>query len=401
MDLPDLYYFNPACEIEIADGKPFYKPPKNPLALENDLELLPMVFARSQDYVAVSQIPSYGFVANLRGLFNVNPVLKSDLGQGKFKDFSFGKFVPWGISPRILNFKDNIGASFSSEYLSSPVSSFEIVHKQLFNRISSARIAAEFINNTSDKDLYINEKQLPVMARSVEKAIDFLKLHNSDNNEGTVFKVPVSSSGRGVRIFRRNSIDDNLIQWLSSVINDFGYVMCENFFNRVSDFSFHFDIQKSDIVYCGVSVFSTSENGYYLSSVIPTEEDALFAVNGFSKDIISKTADLLAECLKKSEFFSSYRGRLGVDCLTYLENGKLKINPCLEINCRLSMGAVAMSLQRIVREGRKASFHVIGAKDFNLYKADCQYKNGLIDKGCFWLTPKSSEKFAAVVCVDT
>ena len=64
MDLPDLYYFNPACEIEIADGKPFYKPPKNPLALENDLELLPMVFARSQDYVAVSQIPSYGFVAN-------------------------------------------------------------------------------------------------------------------------------------------------------------------------------------------------------------------------------------------------------------------------------------------------------------------------------------------------
>ena len=57
----DLYFFNPGCEIEVAEGKAVYSLPKYPAMLERDLSMLPMCLAAKGDCVLATKTQDVNF----------------------------------------------------------------------------------------------------------------------------------------------------------------------------------------------------------------------------------------------------------------------------------------------------------------------------------------------------
>ncbi len=104
---------------------------------------------------------------------------------------------------------------------------------------------------------------------------------------------------------------------------------------------------KSEIDYLGFSVFETNTNGQYqgtflhpdMKRFVPDEKMTAF------REKIESAAEILCKALKKTVYAMEHRGFLGIDALIFKHEGKLKLQPCIEINSRMNMGILAMFLE--------------------------------------------------------
>lgn len=378
----NLYYFNPGCEIEVAAGKAVYSLPKYPAMLERDLSVLPMCFAERGDCVVTSPTQDADFMSFWSEYFGCEFVGADDRRLAS-REFDF--FKPWGISPRILRVGEKY--NFSSIYHNSPVGRWKDEHKQLFSRATSAEIFRRMAGmECYDDEIFILKNQLPKIAKSWDEALFFFE--NSVN--GAVFKAIFGSSGRGVRILKNNEMTSNLENWIRSIIKTQGAIECEHFFEKVADFSCHYDIEDGRAEFVGVSVFDTSETGAYVGSRVGRCAEIPF-MKGFE---IEKLAKIQTAALMESPYTKYYCGPLGIDCMVYREDGRMKINPCIEINCRHSMGRLAMEIENLV--GARAEFVVFSNNAKPSVSAQKPvFSNGKLIDGYLSLTPKDSLVFSA------
>lgn len=378
----NLYYFNPGCEIEVAAGKAVYSLPKYPAMLERDLSVLPMCFAERGDCVITSPTQDADFKAFWSEYFGCEFIGADDRGL-LAREFDFYK--PWGISPRILRIGDKY--KFSSMFHNSPVARWQDEHKQLFSRATSALIFGRMAcMDGYDDGIFTLKNQLPKIAKSWDEALDFF---NSSVN-GAVFKAIFGSSGRGVRILKNNEMTPNLENWIRSIIKAQGAIACEHYFEKVADFSCHYDIEDGRATFVGISTFDTSETGAYIGSIV-----GRCAEIPFMEDLTAETiAKLQTAALMDSPYTKFYCGPLGIDCMVYREGDRLKINPCIEINCRHSMGRLAMEIEDLV--GARAEFIVFpnNAKP-SVSAQKPVFSNGKLVGGYLSLTPKDSLTFSA------
>jgi hypothetical protein len=63
---PDVYYFNPTCELAVANGSFSYMPPHLLQEMERDLSILPFAFAHESDIVLTDNPPSPDFKMRLQ-----------------------------------------------------------------------------------------------------------------------------------------------------------------------------------------------------------------------------------------------------------------------------------------------------------------------------------------------
>ncbi|MCQ2975427.1 MAG: hypothetical protein MJ211_11545 [Bacteroidales bacterium] len=387
--MPNIRFFNPGCEIEVANGSPFFNIPKYPALLENDLAVLPMFFSQSGDYVIVNQNVDNTFSDFWKQYFDVNFITLDNLIS--VSNICFDKFLPWGFSPRVLNIAYKFKNILSYNFLNSCVAEFNVNHKLLFNRKSSVDVFNDFLKKSNCDDIFPNINQAPFVATNISQAIDFFKF-STNNFGGAVFKALYGSSGRGVRLFRNNSLSDNILKWTNFVINTQGGVECEFLFNKVSDFSAHFDIINHKPIFKGFSRFSTTDSGFYSNSKVKCFNQIEF----FDLVISNKFTDILSQCLENSIYSKYYEGPLGVDCLIYLENNKYKINPCVEINCRHSMGRLAIEIEHLVSENSIADFYVFKADEYcEMQNQKPIFKDNKLYSGFWEFTPCSSKTFKA------
>lgn len=384
----DLFVFNPGCEIEVAAGKAVYSLPKYPAMLERDLSTLPMCLARKGDCVLISHTQDSGFLDFWSKKIQCEFVEK---GSAKLSSRQFGFYRPWGISPRIL--REGEKFRFSDNYNCSPVSRWNDDHKKLFSRVTSSEFFREMAADVDyNHDLFPLESQLPVIANSIDEASEFL----NNQHDGAVFKAIFGSSGRGVRILRNSLMTPNLDNWLRSMIVAHGAVECERLFDKKADFSMHYDIENGEAKFRGVSTFSTSDTGAYVGSRV----GRLDCVPGFDADVTARLRDLHVKVLNHSIFARCYCGPLGIDCMVYRDGGADRINPCIEINCRYSMGRLAMQIADLV-DCAEAYFYVFPK---NAAPAVCcgvpEFSNGRLVGGFLPLTPCDSGMFSAgVLCM--
>ena len=179
----------------------------------------------------------------------------------------------------------------------------------------------------------------------------------------------------------------------TDIIKSYGGVECEPYYNKLRDFSAHFDIVGGRPVFCGFSRFDTTDSGFYRSSKVKKFDDLEF----FDKNDTLKFVRTLKYCLALSPYCSHYSGPLGVDCMIYSEpNGGLKINPCVEVNCRHSMGRLAMDIEHLVSESSEADFYFLQDAEIQKYAQNKPVlENGKLVSGFLRLTPEGSQRFAA------
>jgi hypothetical protein len=404
---PDIYFFNPTCEYSIANGNENWQPNRILQKMEGDLSILPMFFANSIDFILVDSIPSNEFISALNQLEIAIPkfILKRNIAKDKeFLSLSKNKLFPWGWSPKAHKLFSPIKESCSIEFRQSPVYSWLPVHKEISSRKFSAGILKQLLQG-NQFDFLIPPEFAPKICQNKN---DF---ESAINEWGKVMtKAPWSSSGRGLQKITKHPVHKKVWEKLMGIVQEQGYAVCEPLLNKVLDLALLFEMSKGKVKFLGTSYFSTDEKGQYLGNYL----------NGLPENIKKQILDFvhfstnairepLREAIESSELATCYEGPLGVDMLVYLDkNNSLKINPCLEINVRHTMGLLSLELQKFVNQNRKGIFKIFFQPGKSFYtfskemaeKHPLQIRNKKIDSGFIALTePVADSLFGSYILV--
>lgn len=386
-----IFHFNPTCEIAIANGSPYYVPPALLREFESDLATVMAVMASPNDLVVCGEIPSSKTIEGWE---------KWNLMNGKFVNLeslaelatnsstSAFDLQSWGKSPAEANTFKFLNRSLWDDNL-----------KQLFERKTSA----DFLNRFLKRDDLPAEidRSFNQLVISEEAKIELLLKRQSP----IVLKVPLSSSGRGLLVLRKNELNNANRQWIKGNLDQQGYLLASSWLNKKLDLSFQFEVKKDGCIsFLGHSIFMTNSNGQYAGHYLNFRHKNHLPVD---EKVIMQTGLKLGEELAKSDFSKTYRGILGVDSLIYLTGeNKLKIHPCIEINPRFTMGFLSQKIEQKIHPESYGHFKIFfqpkgGFKDFAETEKKINppvFADGFIRKGFFNLTPTDkNSKFGAYV----
>ena len=405
---PDIYFFNPTCELAVANGSANFMASAQLRQFENELSTLPWILARPEDIVLVDQLPPQQFTNQLESAgFRLPTFIRTEFGltDPTFLGEEKGFLYPWGWSPAAHKLLSPLKSGCCSEFLNSPVADWRNVHRELYSRYSSLKILKKILeNDISNNLLSIND--LPEICTNHEQIIALQQKWGK-----IVVKSPLSSSGRGLQILRPNEYNQTNRQVITGFFRQQGYVVVEPWHNKVLDLSFQFFSQgNGTIEFRGLTSFSTDLAGRYIGNFIQELPlDLAPDVNEFLLQNISKIRDALHNTLIASNYSTNYYGWLGVDALIWKStDGKLKFHPCLEINCRFTMGAIALSLRSHLAERSTGEFRIMHGKEghFAQFCEEMSEKEpliidtGKIISGFLHVTPDSPESsFEAFISV--
>lgn len=350
-----VHYFNPTCELAVANGSFSYMPPLLLQEMERDLSILPFVFGTSSDIVLTENPPTEKFKDFLiRFGFELPRFCKiSDFNT--ITSDTIDELCPWGWSPavhfKLKELKERCTASFKH----SPIYNWNENHQLLYERSSALNLLSDILKHESS-NYFIDQSMKGIIATNSNEIEAFQKKHKA-----IVLKAPMSSSGRGIQIIRNQHLNTSNKQWISGVLKQQKYLIVEPFLEKIIDLSFQFQIQDdSSINYLGNSFFETSTTGQYkgtlihpeLAQLLPNEDP--FKIN----EVIQITANAISQSLKDSVYPKYYRGLLGIDAMFFKSSGQTLIQPCIEVNCRENMGILTMLLEQRIHSDAKGKFQL-------------------------------------------
>jgi len=107
-----------------------------------------------------------------------------------------------------------------------------------------------------------------------------------------------------------------------------------------------------------MTTFSTDHLGRYLGNFIEEiPKDLDREVLDFLLDKKERVKNLLLKTLIDSNYATDYYGWFGVDTLIYHdESNNLVFHPCIEINCRFTMGAISLNLRNHISARSSGNF---------------------------------------------
>lgn len=153
-----------------------------------------------------------------------------------------------------------------------------------------------------------------------------------------VMKAPWSSSGKGLMM----ASGANARGWMQNTVAREGAVVCERWMDKVQDFALEFTLEiDGSVRYEGLSVFRTSRIGRYLAhDVVSQEEQRAILAQWVSEEELFRWRTWWQNRLQESDIRAfGYTGPMGVDMLVD-KNGS--VNPCVELNWRMTMGHVTL-----------------------------------------------------------
>jgi len=198
---------------------------------------------------------------------------------------------------------------------------------------------------------------------------------------------------------------------LLGIINDQGYVIAEPLLDKVLDMAFSFKLEQGKVNYLGISRFVTDNKGQYQGNYLngwPTDLNS--QVLHFAESLPEMIVEPLQKAIETSPFAENYEGNFGVDTLIFRdETGNLRVNPCLEINGKQTMGLLSLHLEKLISPNKKAMFKMFyqQGKSFQEFKQKMETNHPLmlqhskIESGFFALTPALEDtKFGAYLLVS-
>ncbi len=375
-----LRVFNPEHDLALAFGGTNYTPPPMARMLRRDLQLLPLWIASPGDVILSQDYDvDKDWVSCVNTQYNIGAEVVSINKVGEFESVE-----PWGWDRYVARrlYLDGVSANKlpNDKYLED------------VRRLSHRRISIT-IHNEFNRRFHGLEDNTPTEIDSLETVREFARRHPR-----AYVKAPWSSSGKGVyRALDIEALDFN--RWCSGVLNRQGSVLCEKPLDGVMDFAMEFKCVggKSDFV--GYSIFSNDNHCSFSVGLIASTqllEDRIIEVfgdRGLLYDVRNVVIDILDKLI--SPFYSGY---VGVDMLIYKDSdGEVRLNPCIELNLRTTMGVVTSIIgNNILETGTIGTFHVEFHK--SVIPSDYRNKkemenpiefssNGKLKSGIQFLTP--------------
>lgn len=321
-----LYVFNPDHDYALSQGNPNYTPPASVVKLERQLQFLPLVWARDDDFIltADNQIVR---AADIRKADNLRVKDHDILSIDSVKN-DIDSIEPWGWDGRMQKRVQELNLSHTL----SPSDEF----MKNLRRLSHRRISIAANN-------FMNSPAVPCEFFNIDDALDFAVKY-----PGCYFKLPWSGGGRGV-VATRELTATQIFEWVSGAIRRQGSVIGEIGIERILDFATLWKIDQHKVNFLGLSLSLSDGRGKYDGNMYSAQdrlrEYILQKAPAFNQRVLDSQKEFISQYL--SPF---YNGFLGIDMMAD-EAGY--VYPCVEINLRRTMGHVAMAYHLLSPEDRK------------------------------------------------
>lgn len=407
--LPDIFLFNPTCEYAVANGRASWQPNRLLQKMEEDLGSLPLFFARHNDVVLVKKTPQREFIASLHKI-NIFPPQFLQLNEirtnSEFINQPKNQLLPWGWSPAAHKLLEPLKPSCSATFHQSPASSWNPEYREIYSKKFALNILKSLLPELPKKNV-LPAHLIPQVCTTKPEIESLFRKWGK-----IMVKAPWSSSGRGLQRVTKSPVSEKVWEKLLGIISDQGYVIVEPLLNKMLDMAFQFEIKNGNISYLGISRFLTDEKGQYQGNFLngwPDEQDLEIAE--FAEKLPKMIIKPLATAIENSLLAKCYEGNFGVDTLIFRdEHDKLRVNPCLEINVRQTMGLLSLHFEKLISPQKKGVFKTFyqpqkpfaefAEKMIKLHPL--KLNNTKIESGFFPVIPlSSSTQFGAYIMVST
>lgn len=338
MSARQYFIFNPDTEMALAAGSASYTPPAAVQRFAARLSLLPALYAPEGSAVllpsadpgcAISSLPYYN-ICRQRGI-PILPLCRLEPAE----------VHPWGWNKAL---RTQLAAAGMPPSSLPGDSRLEII-RNLAHRRTTCLIFRSF----ADERLLAMK---PVCFDNAHSAGQYVKALN-DNGYEAVAKMPWSSSGRGV-FFNPDA------RTLGRLMSRQGGVMIEPRWRKALDFASEWRCSGGEVAFQGYSLFENSANGNYSGNLVAGQQHLRSRILGYcNEDALRRATEDVCRALRLC-VAPSYEGPLGVDMLCDTEG---RINPCVEINLRMTMGHVALHLYRLFGLPGGVPYHFYPGKD--------------------------------------
>lgn len=324
-----IHIFNPETDYALAYGKGCYSPTAGVVCMRKRLALTPARYANPEDVIVLmddfseSELRSQDLYPLLSGrnliIAGIEEIM-SIIRTGKPEDFMI---LPWGWNHTLRNnlLRHDIDPCFIKS-----IDEIDTIRRLSHRRtvIPFQRLLAVLI---PDMDI-----KTACEFKTSDEAMDFYKEHHD-----VFFKMPWSSSGRGV-IDARLTSERELRRWIAGSIRHQGSVMGEMAFQRTGDFASEWWCTGGHAHFLGLSLFRIAGSGRYIGNAILPQGEIAREISRLSPAWDTQIIEAQKTALE-TIIAPEYSGPAGIDMLSTADGG---INPCVEINMRMTMGLAAL-----------------------------------------------------------
>ena len=335
---PDIYIFNPDNDMALAKGGANYIAPAFAAQLTRDLEPLMAWVVPRDALLAVHDVaalrPWLDMLRERHGLV-VETTSLDELPRE-------GNFHPWGWSATLR--RRLIKRGVDAKYLPNE----EVIAHW---RTLSHRRTSILFHECMRREMSERFVPAPVELRTIDEVVAFASTH-----PGCYVKLPWSASGRGVwHVHDAHGCD--FLSWLRGGVSRYGSVLCEEGVERTLDFAIEFQCYSQQTQVIGVSLFSCDAHNQFSHAVVANDTTLQRLITAHYSRFKELQAALTSTV--NTVIAPYYEGPLGVDLLLGRHNGEEVINPCVEVNLRMTMGMVTSQLgNRLMHGDRTATFKI-------------------------------------------
>ena len=149
--------------------------------------------------------------------------------------------------------------------------------------------------------------------------------------------------------------DSHVLRWIDGALKRQGSLLCEVGLDRVQDFAIECECRDGKAHLTGYSIFDSDFHSQFgKGRVAPMEELHQLLLEQYP--MLDQVVDDVIEAVD-SVIAPHYDGPLGVDMMLYRDSGgKMSLNPCVEVNLRMTMGMVTAAMGS--RHGLRGKFSI-------------------------------------------
>lgn len=355
-----IHYFNPGHETAVNNASPYYTPPANIAAMQEELSFLPAWYADREDKVLVDSKDEV-YYPYLTEKFSA---LAQPISQNELIRYRDANVSLWGVSPQAIRYFEELNKDLD---INLDIPEWSEEYKYLNSRLAAKDCLSELINSIP----LLSQAIIPQFYTNLD---DINRALDSSSHQ-LLAKAPYSSSGRGLLWLPTKGLTRTENQILHGILKKQGNVSIERVLDKQMDFAMEFIADgEGNIAFAGYSLFYTNAKGGYEANYIGSQESIIEQLSEkISLDLLDSVKDKLIDILSK-KVTTLYNGCIGVDMLIYLEDNEYKLQPCVEINMRYNMGFLSCRLyENYIATESCGKFYI----DFNP-KAEEMYNNHLL-----------------------
>ncbi|MBF0760035.1 hypothetical protein IR148_03135 [Dysgonomonas mossii] len=356
----NIHYFNPGHETAVNNASPYYTPPANIAAMQEELSFLPAWYADREDKVLVDRKDEV-YYSYLTEKFST---LAQPVSQNELTLYRDANVSLWGVSPQAIRYFEELNKELE---INLDIPEWSEEYKYLNSRLAARDCLSELINSIP----LLSQAVIPQFYTNLD---DINRAVNASAYQ-LLAKAPYSSSGRGLLWLPATGLTRTENQILHGILKKQGSVSIERVLDKQMDFAMEFMADgKGNIAFAGYSLFYTNAKGGYEANYIGSQESIIEQLSEkISLDLLDSVKGKLINILSK-KLTTLYNGCIGVDMLIYLEDNEYKLHPCVEINMRYNMGFLSCRLyENYIATQSCGKFYI----DFNP-KAEEMYNNHLL-----------------------